>query len=87
MLKEAIQAALYDKDIRADDMEFYSASKGWAECVAVGNMAAYQKRFEETAEFFKERYVIDSCSRMSVLELIVPYTFVGSRKVLELEMK
>ncbi|CAG8479844.1 9684_t:CDS:10 [Paraglomus brasilianum] len=56
MLKEAIQAALYDKDIRADDMEFYSASKGWAECVAVGNMAAYQKRFEETAEFFKERF-------------------------------
>ena len=73
MLNEAIRAALYNKDIRADDMEFYSASKGWAECVAVGNTAAYQKRFEDTAKFFEERYIISSCSRMSVWELIVPY--------------
>ena len=56
MLEEAIHAALYSKDIRADDMEFYSASKGWAECVYIGNMHAYQKRFEDTAKFFESRY-------------------------------
>ncbi|CAI2162595.1 18342_t:CDS:10 [Funneliformis geosporum] len=56
MLEEAIHSALYSKDIRADDMEFYSASKGWAECVNIGNMHAYQKRFEDTAKFFESRY-------------------------------
>ncbi|CAG8687282.1 3131_t:CDS:10, partial [Acaulospora morrowiae] len=53
MLDEAIQSALYSKDIRADDMEFYSASKGWAECIEIGNMVTYQKRFEDTAKFFE----------------------------------
>ncbi|CAG8682126.1 147_t:CDS:2, partial [Acaulospora morrowiae] len=56
MLDEAIQSALYSKDIRADDMEFYSASKGWSECIEIGNMVAYQKRFEDTAKFFEPRY-------------------------------
>ncbi|CAG8470758.1 10361_t:CDS:10 [Diversispora eburnea] len=56
MLNEAIHAALYDKDIRADDMEFYSASKGWAECIEIGNMVAYQKRFEDTTKFFESRF-------------------------------
>ncbi|CAG8552056.1 15233_t:CDS:10, partial [Acaulospora colombiana] len=53
MLDEAINAALYSKDIRADDMEFYSASKGWAECVEIGSMITYQRRFEDTAKFFE----------------------------------
>lgn len=56
MLEAAIHSALYSKDIRADDMEFYSASKGWAECVNIGNMQTYQKRFEGTAKFFESRY-------------------------------
>ncbi|RIA87138.1 hypothetical protein C1645_696363 [Glomus cerebriforme] len=56
MLEAAIDSALYSKDIRADDMEFYSASKGWAECVHIGNMQTYQKRFEDTAKFFESRF-------------------------------
>ncbi|RGB40982.1 hypothetical protein C1646_348728 [Rhizophagus diaphanus] len=56
MLEAAIHSALYSKDIRADDMEFYSASKGWAECVDIGNMQTYQKRFEDTAKFFESRF-------------------------------
>nr|CAG8553682.1 4858_t:CDS:10 [Entrophospora candida] len=59
MLNGAIHSALYSKEIRADDMEFYSASKGWAECVNIANMVAYQKRFEDTAKFFESRYLID----------------------------
>nr|CAG8546862.1 311_t:CDS:10 [Entrophospora candida] len=56
MLNGAIHSALYSKEIRADDMEFYSASKGWAECVNIANMVAYQKRFEDTAKFFESRF-------------------------------
>ncbi|RHZ55431.1 hypothetical protein Glove_415g14 [Diversispora epigaea] len=56
MLNEAINSALFDKDIRADDMEFYSASKGWAECIEIGNTVAYQKRFEDTTKFFESRF-------------------------------
>lgn len=55
MLNEAIHSALHSKEIRVDDMEFCSAAKGWAECVIIGNMEAYQKRFEDTAQFFESR--------------------------------
>ncbi|KAJ3129944.1 prephenate dehydrogenase (NADP(+)) [Nowakowskiella sp. JEL0407] len=54
-LDEAIKAALYDKNIRPDDMEYYSATKGWVDCIELGSFETYQKRFEETAEFFKDR--------------------------------
>lgn len=56
MLEEAIQAALYRKEIRPDDMEFVTCARGWAECVTLGSMEAYQKRFADTAEFFKDRF-------------------------------
>jgi len=55
MLNEAIHSALHSKEIQVDDMEFCSAAKGWAECVNIGNMEAYQKRFEDTAQFFESR--------------------------------
>ncbi|ORY93324.1 hypothetical protein BCR43DRAFT_558434 [Syncephalastrum racemosum] len=56
MLEDAIQAALYRKEIRSDDMEFVTCARGWAECVSLGNMEAYQKRFTETAEYFSDRF-------------------------------
>ena len=55
MLDESIHAALYDKSIRADDCEFYTAAKGWVETIAFGGEDAYKQRFESTADFFKER--------------------------------
>lgn len=54
-LEGAISAALFNKDIRADDCEFYTASKGWVECIELGSMEAYQRRFESTAAFFRDR--------------------------------
>ena len=54
-LDEAINAALFAKEIRADDCEFYLAAKGWVECIELGSMEAYQKRFESTAEYFEDR--------------------------------
>ena len=54
-LEEAINAALFAKEIRADDCEFYLAAKGWVECIELGSMEAYRKRFEGTADYFKDR--------------------------------
>lgn len=56
MLEDAIQAALHRKEIRSDDMEFVTCARGWAECVELGSMEGYRKRFEGTAEFFKDRF-------------------------------
>ncbi|OZJ05185.1 hypothetical protein BZG36_02428 [Bifiguratus adelaidae] len=56
MLDEAINAALYSKGIRADDTEFMTAARGWAECVDLGNFEGYRKRFETTAKFFSHRF-------------------------------
>ncbi|KAG0164387.1 prephenate dehydrogenase (NADP(+)) [Apophysomyces sp. BC1034] len=56
MLDDAIKAALYRKEIRPDDMEFVTCARGWAECVELGNMEAYQKRFTGTADFFRDRF-------------------------------
>ncbi|TPX37670.1 hypothetical protein SmJEL517_g00579 [Synchytrium microbalum] len=55
LLTLAIETALYDKRIRGDDMQFYSATRGWAECIAVGSFDTYRHRFEETATFFGDR--------------------------------
>ncbi len=55
MLNKAIHAALYSKDIQ---LEFCSAAKGWAECVEIGNIVAYQKKFEDTTKFFEPGKVI-----------------------------
>ncbi|KAL7310839.1 prephenate dehydrogenase (NADP(+)) [Mucor circinelloides] len=56
MLDDAINAALYRKDIRPDDMEFVTCARGWAESVSLGSMEGYRKRFEETASFFKDQF-------------------------------
>ncbi|KAL0075489.1 hypothetical protein J3Q64DRAFT_1648344 [Phycomyces blakesleeanus] len=56
MLEDTIQAALYRKEIRSDDMEFVTCARGWAECVDLGSMEGYQKRFTATADFFRDRF-------------------------------
>ncbi|KAI9197426.1 uncharacterized protein BJ171DRAFT_519509 [Polychytrium aggregatum] len=54
-LDSALTAAIHDKDIRADDMEFCSAAARWAECIEHSSMDSYRIRFEQTSDFFKER--------------------------------
>ncbi|ORX58338.1 hypothetical protein DM01DRAFT_1218678 [Hesseltinella vesiculosa] len=56
MLEDTIQAALYRKETRSDDMEFVTCARGWAECVDLGSMHAYEKRFTDTASFFQDRF-------------------------------
>ncbi|KAI9591944.1 hypothetical protein BDF19DRAFT_492277 [Syncephalis fuscata] len=55
MLASSIHAALYDRSVRGEDLNFYSAAQGWAQCVALGNMEGYRLRFEDTSAFFKDR--------------------------------
>jgi prephenate dehydrogenase (NADP+) len=55
MLESAIQAALFDKSIRADDLEFVNATQAWSQTILLGSMDGYRQRFEETAAFFDDR--------------------------------
>lgn len=55
LLERSIKAALYDKDIRVDDMEFVKAVSGWASVISIGSFGGYQSRFEEVSAFFADR--------------------------------
>ncbi|KAI8050864.1 hypothetical protein BDF22DRAFT_646034 [Syncephalis plumigaleata] len=55
MLAGSIEAALYDRSVRGEDLNFYSAAQGWAQCVALGSMEGYRLRFEDTSAFFSDR--------------------------------
>jgi prephenate dehydrogenase (NADP+) len=55
LLEESIQAALYDKTIRGDDLEFHSAVREWASIIGYGDMEGYKKHFNEVQKFFEGR--------------------------------
>ncbi|KAJ3157297.1 prephenate dehydrogenase (NADP(+)) [Geranomyces variabilis] len=55
LLADAVQHALYNKDIRGDDCEFYTATRGWVDVIEVGSFEGYRKRFEDTQGFFEGR--------------------------------
>eukprot|EP00158_Paraphelidium_tribonemae_P002109 Partr_v1_DN25132_c0_g1_i1_m76939 putative Dehydrogenase len=52
LLEQSINAALFDKSIRADDLEFVNATQAWSQCILLGSMEGYQEKFEDTAQFF-----------------------------------
>ena len=55
LLEETIQAALYDKRIRKDDLEFHTAVHEWASIIGYGDMKGYKAHFEAAKSFFDER--------------------------------
>jgi len=55
LLEESIEAALYDKKIRADDLEFHSAVREWSSIIGYGDIQGYKQHFEQTKLFFKDR--------------------------------
>jgi len=55
LLEESIQAALFDKSIRGDDLEFHTAVREWATIICHGDMEGYKQQFDATKEFFKDR--------------------------------
>lgn len=73
-LQDAMQAALYEKEIREDDMEFMMSARGWQECIALGNMEGYRVRFEDTAQFFKSRFGEAAVIGKQMIEMITRKT-------------
>lgn len=55
LLEESIVAALYDKTIRGDDLEFHSAVREWSSIIGYGDMEGYKKHFNEVQQFFSHR--------------------------------
>lgn len=55
LLEESIQAALYDKTIRGDDLEFHSAVREWSSIIGYGDMEGYKKHFNKVQTFFNDR--------------------------------
>ncbi|MGX5687328.1 NAD(P)-binding domain-containing protein [Arcticibacter tournemirensis] len=55
LLEETIQTALYDKSIRADDLEFHSAVREWASIIEYGDMDGYIAHFNQVKDFFDGR--------------------------------
>lgn len=55
LLEESIKTALYDKTIRADDLEFHSAVREWASIIGYGDMEGYKKHFNAVQNFFADR--------------------------------
>ena len=55
LLEETIQTALYDKSIRADDLEFHSAVREWASIIEYGDMDGYVSHFNQVKDFFADR--------------------------------
>ena len=55
LLEESIAAALYDKTIRGDDLEFHSAVREWSSIIVYGDMKGYKEHFDQVKAFFAER--------------------------------
>ncbi|WP_207428182.1 prephenate dehydrogenase [Pedobacter sp. SYSU D00535] len=55
LLEETIRTALYDKSIRADDLEFHSAVREWASIIEYGDMEGYLSHFNQVKDFFADR--------------------------------
>ena len=55
LLEDAIQAALYNKEIRKDDLAFHTAVQEWAHIVETGDIKGYESHFERTRSFLADR--------------------------------
>lgn len=55
LLEETIQTALYNKHMRAEDLEFHSAVREWASIIEYGDMAGYLTHFNQVQDFFSGR--------------------------------
>ncbi|KAJ9088379.1 prephenate dehydrogenase (NADP(+)) [Entomophthora muscae] len=55
LMQETIHCALYDKEIRLDDLGFFSATQDWAQCIRHGVMETYRIKFLYVQDFFRPR--------------------------------
>ncbi|KAL7747066.1 prephenate dehydrogenase (NADP(+)) [Sorochytrium milnesiophthora] len=74
LFQESLQAAIHDKLIRADDMEFCKAVCGWADVITQGHFDSYQARFEDTQRFFDSRLEEGKRISAKVIEMVTRNT-------------
>jgi prephenate dehydrogenase (NADP+) len=55
LIEESLDAALHNKSIQGDDLEFHTAVHEWAATINHGDVAGYQQQFDATRSFFKDR--------------------------------
>lgn len=55
LLEETIQASLFDKSIRGEDLAFHTAVHEWANIVEMGDKESYRKHFEATKAYLADR--------------------------------
>lgn len=63
LLEESLKTALFNKEIRGDDLEFHRAVREWASIVKSGDIRGYKQQFDATSEFFKDK--IPECMKKS----------------------
>jgi len=54
LLEQAIQTAVYDKSIRADDLAFQNSVIDWSTMIMDGDEEGYMRHFEDVKRFFGE---------------------------------
>jgi prephenate dehydrogenase (NADP+) len=57
LLEESIQAAIYNKQIRTDDLEFHSAVREWSSIIGYGDINGYKQHFNDAKLFFGDRVI------------------------------
>jgi len=55
LLEESVQAAIYNKQIRTDDLEFHSAVREWSSIIGYGDINGYKQHFNQAKLFFEGR--------------------------------
>jgi prephenate dehydrogenase (NADP+) len=55
LLEESMNAALFDKSIRKDDLAFHTSVQEWAHIVEIGDKKGYESHFERTKAFLSDK--------------------------------
>jgi prephenate dehydrogenase (NADP+) len=55
LLEESVNAAIYNKQIRTDDLEFHSAVREWSSIIGYGDINGYKHHFNDAKQFFEDR--------------------------------
>ncbi|KAJ1971412.1 prephenate dehydrogenase (NADP(+)) [Dimargaris verticillata] len=74
ILEESMEAALTDQDIHVEDLSFYTAALGWAQCIQLGSFEGYNLRFQDTADFFQSRFDEGKRNSTAMINLITKKT-------------
>ncbi|KAI9295727.1 hypothetical protein K502DRAFT_315450 [Neoconidiobolus thromboides FSU 785] len=74
LLNETMDCALHDKEIRLDDLSFFSATQSWAQTINLGVMESYKKKFLNIQNFFESRLKEGQLMSSQMFELIIKNT-------------